>query len=179
MERIHRVHGKIRTHKILLGMTLIILVLSSALAYALVYITKTINFSASIKTSGNIGAYSDLSCTIPMTSYDFGEFDVASSDVIKTVSVYLKNIGNVIDILTWSASPFDSVIGNTYYKASDWTLTATYNSGTPFNAEGSTTPTKINVTVGQVVTVSLELIGKRYALGQTFPFTASFKASDS
>jgi len=103
------------------NIALIIVLLTTTIVFAYNWwTTKEIPMSAYISTVLDLGLYMDSGCTIPFTSYDWGEYGAG----VKNVTIYLKNLGNDIGYYTWNMSGTGwtlQVTGpyNDYYYYSD------------------------------------------------------------
>ena len=94
---------------------LLIIALLCAVVFAVLYTTRIVDFQASIKTYGDIELFEDSACTIPLTSFDFGEYEPnATSNELRAKPFYIKNIGNIAVTVSWqltaSTIPFEVVL---------------------------------------------------------------------
>jgi len=101
-----------RTLKIAVAILLIGLISTSYAVYHL-WITKEIGMNAKISTVLNLGIYEDEQCTIPITTYDWGDYGAGE----KIKAIYLKNLGNDKGYFVWNTT------------GSGWTLMSNIVSG--------------------------------------------------
>ena len=85
--------------------------LSTAFAY--LWVTRTIDYSLSVKTTGNFAIYQDADCTIPITTRNYGEIDVSTAPAIISFTNYFKNTGNTPITVTYTMSIPDGWALNT------------------------------------------------------------------
>lgn len=76
--------------------------LMSATALGVLYITRQVEFQASILVSGDFQIFEDPECTIELLAFDFGEIDNTESSVIIDKLIYFKNLGNRPIEITWT-----------------------------------------------------------------------------
>ena len=90
------------------------ILLSSALAVVL--FTKSLTFTASIKTTSGLATYA-YGTTTPTSGFGFGEYDVSLGDVTVQFEFAVKNVGNVPCVLTYS---LQNAIGWTFDATGKW-----------------------------------------------------------
>ena len=92
---------------------LIVCVSLLSTAFAMLYMSRNVNFTATIATNGNFKIYSDALCTQEFTTQDWTSIDVSSIDFVYKQTVYLKNLGNAPLKLSWQMSQLNGWIPNT------------------------------------------------------------------
>jgi len=78
-------------------MLLIISLMGSVIA--VLYVQRSVTHTASIKAVGDIKVYSDLACTVELTSYAWNE----GYNEYKDKPFYIKNLGNTVVNLEWDS----------------------------------------------------------------------------
>lgn len=160
-----------------------IAVLILTTAYAIVYMTKTIDFTAGVKVSGNIALYSDEACTIPFSgSFDYPLFDTENQQF--ECNVWMKNVGNVDVKVYWNMSTSSIVwtiaedgsymhnkSGVDYYKT--WMRL--------FPQDEVWTPNTMNVTLskGAVQKLQFNIFCYKIDIPETFTYTALIASKDA
>jgi hypothetical protein len=99
--------------KISIGILLIALISTSYAVYHL-WTTKEIGMSAKISTVLNLGIYEDEQCTIPLTTYNWGDYGAGD----KTKAIYIKNLGNDKGYFVWNTTGSGwTLMSNIYHNA--------------------------------------------------------------
>ena len=80
----------------------LVLSLMSTTALGVLYITRQVQFQASILVSGDFQIFEDPECTIELLAFDFGELDNTESLVAIDKLMYFKNLGNGPIEITWT-----------------------------------------------------------------------------
>ena len=170
--------------------------LMSATALGVLYITRQVQFQASILVSGDFQIFEDADCTTELTSFDFGELDNSKTLARVDKVVYLKSLGNqpieiawklIDDNMTW-----ECVNNGDYYLApetigSQWLLKAGYDNviWMPTDAVDGEQPDireyGLVLGVGQVKNANITLVAAKSEVAfvpSTIDFIIQFTAYD-
>lgn len=105
-----------------------IICLSVVSGFALEYVTRQVSFTGQLRLIGDIQAYSDVACTVVITSFDYGGFDEGQT---LSKQIYIKNIGNTATTVRWFIMDLNwaiSTLGDSY-EYNDGTLRWTVYTG--------------------------------------------------
>lgn len=159
--------------KLLLPLLLLSCLTTAVLAGVIA--TKPMQFTAKLKVIGDITLWSDALCTIPISSFDYGEFNEGEQ---KAKEIYVRNDGNGPVTVSWRISEpawtldgfgfwYELVeSGLTRWVAED--LTGTWKPNTPSASIG----------VGSKLSTGIVLIEDSAVAGVPVTFTVVFEASN-
>lgn len=80
----------------------LVLSLMSTTALGVLYITRQVQFQASVLVFGDFQVFEDPGCTVELLAFDFGEIDNTESRVAIDKLMYFKNLGNGPIEITWT-----------------------------------------------------------------------------
>jgi hypothetical protein len=140
---------RLSTHVFLAIVAIVMLLSISTLG--LLTISQTISSSGTI-TAANVGVFSDSQCTQPLSSISWGTISPGSS---VSITIYLKNTGNVPLTLNMTASNWNPTIaGNS--------ITITWNRESTVLGADQSTPAiltlAVNSGISGVTTFSVNII---------------------
>jgi len=109
--------------KLSIALPILITLLVTTVGIAVIFMTRDITMTASVKTMGTVGVYSDSGCTIEVNSYAWLEFDPSTGQHNKTLNLWLKNLGNVPINVSWIMTDANLVWTNVisqYFVSNAW-----------------------------------------------------------
>lgn len=175
--------GKWEVHVALIALSLLVMMLGSAIA--ILYFTKTTTHQATIETVGTIELYSDSACSIVFNGRDWGTYVVAGE--IKNFNVWLKNIGNTQVKVRWMCTVLTTLYNEDALRNTSWysavTSTKPCDGGaTAWRPKISTSAPLNNIVTlakGEVDALTLHLANFANQAPDTLTFTWFFEASDT
>ncbi|MBS7646643.1 hypothetical protein KEJ24_02225 [Candidatus Bathyarchaeota archaeon] len=130
---------------------------TTALVAGLLPAIQTIQSSGNVRATLGLGVYSDSSCTVSLSSIDWGEVILGQN---YTRTIYLKNLGNVKVTLSM-------IYGNWTPSSASNYLTLTWNRENAI------------LNVGESISANLILTVKSNAQGGSFSFDISIIATET
>lgn len=175
-----------KTWKIL-ALVMALCFITTSIVAAVVYMTKTINTTVTVTTTGSIELYSDAGFTtvLSSTSFSFG-----STPEAKTLDIWVKNTGNVQVVLRWlvtgaSWTWYDAGPrywkGGTSYSDCDWSCWMAEQAAptTYLKSKDSTTPWTKTIAMGGSEPLRFRLLMERTVAATTFSFSIDIEAADA